>query len=196
MLAEVILQMRIYAIYDKSVIVLYLMLACFGVCSTASAIIMGLNLRQVRAIAVDVPGGKFCDGLTVLPHFFSYWIPLLSFDSLLCILALIHGYRDYKNSSRDIEPLKYFDQQRLSKILIRDSIIYFLAIGAVYLASLVVWILDHNPLIEAPIGFSIAISSAFGSRLILNLREADEKHASQYSSDNIASPVLMIEHPS
>lgn len=138
--------MRIYAIYHENKSVLRLMLASFLVCSTTSAIIMGMSLRGIRgatafsvkiwmftkvpttlATPVDVPDGKFCDGLGMLPHFYAFWIPFLLFDTLLCILALIHGYRDYKEGDRNIAALKYFNQQRLSEILVRDSIIYFVA---------------------------------------------------------------------
>lgn len=64
--------------------------------------------------------GSFCS--TLLPRgIFRYWIPMLSFECLLCVLALFQGFRRFRSDSSIFRSGK-----RLVSSLIRDSIIYFL----------------------------------------------------------------------
>ncbi|KAF8902285.1 hypothetical protein CPB84DRAFT_1776389 [Gymnopilus junonius] len=181
-LAEIILQMRISALYLRNKRIVYPMVASFLASSTASATIMGIYLRGIDAFPIDIPGGQICYS-NHSPHLYAFWIPILSFECLLCALALAHGYQDYRDSLRGFGSrlIGALDTPKLSEILVRDSITYFFSIGAVYMACLIVWIVDQNALIEAPAGFSIAMSSVLVCRLILNLREANANQAFKYS---------------
>ncbi|KAF8886451.1 hypothetical protein CPB84DRAFT_1827077 [Gymnopilus junonius] len=161
-MAEIILQIRIYAIYRGNPFIVRLMLGSFFVCSTTAAIVMGLGVRDIQAFAIEAPNGPICAG-NLQPHLFAFWIPILAFEILLCYLALMHGYQKWRDHHLNGHGMvKLFNRPRLSDILVRDSIMYFLAIGAVYLSCLVVWILDQTALIEGPAGFSIAMSSVLG----------------------------------
>ncbi|KDR86026.1 hypothetical protein GALMADRAFT_235231 [Galerina marginata CBS 339.88] len=166
MLADMILQMRIYALYTKNKRVTSLMMGFFVVCFTVSAWVMGSSLKGLTAASTQIINGQFCVSPLIPPHFYIFWIPMLAFEFLLCSLAVIRAYESYSASSNPV-----FSGQRLFTILIRDSLVYFFAIGITYLTCLVVWILEQNILLEAPIGFSLAISCTLGSRMILNLRE-------------------------
>jgi len=55
-------------------------------------------------------------------------------------------------------------------ILLRDSVIYYLIVFAVYLINLLIWSTRQAGLIETPVGFTIAMSCVMGNRLILNVR--------------------------
>ncbi|KDR71426.1 hypothetical protein GALMADRAFT_143706 [Galerina marginata CBS 339.88] len=134
---------------------------------------MGFGLRGLPATALDIVGGKFCLTKRVPTNFFVFWLPMLVFEILLCVLAVVRAYKSYHESGRTIYGQRLFD------ILIRDSVLYFLAIGITYLTCFVVWILEPNILIEAPIGFSLAISCTLGNRMILNLRNANEQKGQQ-----------------
>ncbi|PPQ72409.1 hypothetical protein CVT26_003802 [Gymnopilus dilepis] len=114
-----------------------------------------------------IPNGAFCVGVP-LKHLYGFWVPILLFEAFICSLALTHAYREYKTDNYGMGIFRAFDNKRFSGILIRDSIVYFVAIGTIY---------------EAPSGFAIAMSSILGSRLILNLREAHANQAPQYSAD-------------
>ncbi|KDR72103.1 hypothetical protein GALMADRAFT_213537 [Galerina marginata CBS 339.88] len=46
------------------------------------------------------------------------------------------------------------------------------SVGLVYLVCLVIWITEPDVLLDAPIGYSVALSCTLGSRLILNIRES------------------------
>ncbi|KDR69298.1 hypothetical protein GALMADRAFT_927278 [Galerina marginata CBS 339.88] len=183
MLAEAILQLRLYAIYSMDKKFLCLMLTFFLACAATSAWIMGssLSLFITAPALIPTPFGPFCFGRKVVPHFYTYWIPLLSCESLLCTLAVIQGVRSFKGHGSILHR-----GYGLLNILIRDSVMYFFGVGIVYLTCLVVWIKAPETFLEAPIGFSIALSSTLGSRLILNIREAPTTvELSQISSDYI-----------
>lgn len=142
----VILQMRIHALYRNNKYILRVMLASFVASTVVSGIIVEVNLGHIgcrksclygnllfseltRSLALPVialPSGNICSGV-FLPHFYAFWIPLLSFESFLCILALIHGYHTYRDDSHNLKIFGGSDRQWLSDILVRDSIVYFLA---------------------------------------------------------------------
>jgi len=168
MLAQGILQIRIYALYIENKRVIGIMLVSFVFSSAASAWVIGSSLSTIAAFPLVIPGGEFCYTPTVPPHLYAFWIPMLSFETLLCCLAVIRGVQAYKAHGLLFTPF-----QRLHHVLIRDSLIYFLAIGIAYLSCLVVWLLETNILLEVSVGFALAFSCTLGSRMILNIRDAN-----------------------
>ncbi|KAH9478051.1 hypothetical protein JR316_0010288 [Psilocybe cubensis] len=88
MLAEGILQIRLYALYSLNKKILALMLVVFIASTATSAWIMGTALSSVTATAVQIPGGAFCVPANVTPHFYAFWIPMLAFETLLCTSLL------------------------------------------------------------------------------------------------------------
>ncbi|KAF5383063.1 hypothetical protein D9615_004822 [Tricholomella constricta] len=177
MISEIILQMRLFALYSLNRKILALMLGCFIVSTAASAAVMGSILSQISADAIRLtPNLIFCVPFNVSNHFFAFWIPMLAFESLLCGLALYKGYETFRSSSSPFRSGKH-----LVGILIRDSIFYFLVMFATYLTNLLVWTIApmelmreaQQNLLEIPIGFSVALSCVLGNRMILNVREVN-----------------------
>ncbi|KIM38010.1 hypothetical protein M413DRAFT_448053 [Hebeloma cylindrosporum] len=166
MLAEGILQIRLYALYSLDKRVLALMLTSFVLCSTLSAFVMGSVLTSITASAYPVPGGKFCVPKGVSTHFYAFWIPMLSFETLLCTLAVIRAIQMYQ-PSRSV----FHSGRQLVSVLVRDSLMYFLVIFATYLTCLLVWTLAPVNLLGVPIGFSVAMSCVLANRVVLNVRE-------------------------
>ncbi|PPQ95179.1 LOW QUALITY PROTEIN: hypothetical protein CVT25_013078 [Psilocybe cyanescens] len=74
---------------------------------------------------VEIPGGTYCISLegTFRP-FARFWIPPLLFESLLCMMAI---YRAVKESTSGTSVSLLIRGQSLMRIMIRDSIMYFLA---------------------------------------------------------------------
>lgn len=166
MLAEVILQMRLYAMYSLNKAVLALMVVSFVASTVTSGWIMHTILGKITATTVNIPNGKFCMPIGISDHFYTFWIPMLAFEFLLCVLALIRGFQAF------ISDGSLFRRGRdLVRVLLRDSVLYFLVIGATYMTCLLVWIAGPTSLLEVPIGFSVAMSCVLANRLILNVRE-------------------------
>jgi len=170
MLAEGILQIRIFALYSLNKKILALMLVCFIASSATSAWIMGSALSSITATAFTIPGGKFCVPSNVPPHFYTFWIPMLGFETLLCALALVRGFQTFRSNGS-----LFHSGRQLVGILVRDSLMYFMVICATYLTCLLVWTLAPTTLLEVPVGFSVAMSCVLANRVVLNVREVSRE---------------------
>ncbi|KDR74069.1 hypothetical protein GALMADRAFT_250803 [Galerina marginata CBS 339.88] len=166
MIAEVILQMRIYALYDLDKRILTVMTVCFVVSWSISAWIMGRALSSFTAYAYPLPGGSICDPIGLGPYLNMFWVPMLLFESLLCGLALYQGFRSHRLDG------SFFERGRqLIGVLVRDSLIYFLVILTTYLSCVIFMVSAPSYLLGVPVAFSIAMPSVLSNKLILNIRE-------------------------
>jgi len=157
------------------------MLTCWVGCLAGSSYIMYTVLARVEATAIYVPGGLFCVPSGVSTHFYTFWIPMLAFESLLCTLALIRGFQTYRAKGS-----LFHSSRQLVGILIRDSVLYFLVICATYLTCLLVWVLASVNLLGVPIGFSLAFSCCLANRVVLNVRAVNrELNPSRQSSTDL-----------
>jgi len=169
MVADGALQIRIYALYGADKRILTLMLTVFTMCAAVSAWIFGKALLGLAVVAVEIPGGRFCNLPTIPPHIYVFWVPQVFIGTLLCALALIRAFQSFKSHGS-----LFYQGQCLIDILIRDSVMYFLVIGLAILGCLIVWVKEKNALVEVPIAFSVALVCSLCSRIILNLREAHQ----------------------
>lgn len=170
-LAEVILQMRIYALFFHERRVHIIMITCFVLTASASAAIMGYVLTHIDVLSrIPFTDVTFCFSPNIPDWFFAFWIPILVFESLLCALALLRGFQTFRTDQGIFQSSRY-----LVRILVRDSIMYFLIMFVTYLTNLLVWVVGPVSLLEIPIGFTVALSCALGNRVILNVRKANRE---------------------
>ena len=132
--------------YEKSKKILVLITLTFFVSTAIELVFMGLDLRSQRGgsgffskhqficslllletvlalpAALALPGTTFCKTIKDWHTSFVFWIPILCYETLLCLLAL---YKGYENHRKDVS--KECSGPRVLDILVRDSIIYFLA---------------------------------------------------------------------
>ncbi|KAJ7596503.1 hypothetical protein C8J56DRAFT_917551, partial [Mycena floridula] len=164
MITEAILQMRLYALYFQNKKVLTVMVSSFIVSSASSATIMGLALSKITVSSKLI---NFCVPLGVPSYFFAFWIPILVFETLLCVLALARGFQTFRSHGGLFVSGRY-----LVSILIRDSVLYFL-VWTVTRFLTYVSALSQVDVMEIPIGFAAALSCVMGNRVILNIRRAN-----------------------
>ncbi|KAI5119833.1 hypothetical protein M0805_008399 [Coniferiporia weirii] len=190
-IAETILQLRLYALYYGNKKILALMVGFFIAAMAASATIMGSVLHGVDASANLIPTTKLCVPLSSLNNFYAFWIPILCFETLLCALACVRGYKSYRDheihllrkkrntgqyndANQRTEEQTASDDLNILEILLRDSVGYFVVIFATYFTTVMIWILGPITVLEIPVGFTVALSSVIGNRLLLNLRGRGE----------------------
>ncbi|KAL1708920.1 hypothetical protein EV121DRAFT_267639 [Schizophyllum commune] len=165
---QVILLMRLYVLYLLNKKILIVMLVGFVISSGFAAAIMGLVMQRVTAVVVTLPGLKpMCVPGNVSAKFYTYWIPFLGFESLLCALALYRGFQTYR-----MDNASYTSSRLLIRILIRDSVMYYLAVFATYFTNMLMWAAAPPSLLELPIGFAVAVSCVLGNRMMFNIRQA------------------------
>ncbi|KAI5832038.1 hypothetical protein K523DRAFT_350195 [Schizophyllum commune Tattone D] len=166
--SEIILLMRLYVLYLLNKRILIVMLVGFVISSGFAAAIMGLVMQRVNAVVVTLPGLKpMCVPGNVSSKFYTYWIPFLGFESLLCALALYRGFQTYR-----MDNASYTSSRLLIRILIRDSVMYYLAVFATYFTNMLMWAAAPPSLLELPIGFAVAVSCVLGNRMMFNIRQA------------------------
>jgi hypothetical protein len=134
----VILQLRLYALYLHNKKVLAFMVICFLTSSACAAVIMGTVMSRVTgdtetshscssmlisrpAVSQLIPGMHFCIPLGVSPDFYIFWLPIIAFETLLGVLALVRGVQTVRSDHGLMRV-----GRDLINILIRDSVLYFL----------------------------------------------------------------------
>lgn len=165
MIAEIILQLRIYALYFLNKKVLFFVGSFFVISTASAATLMGLVLSDISSQAETMAGLDFCMPLQVRRYLYAYWIPILAFESLLCAMSLFRGLQAFRQ-----QYLVFQSGTQIMTILLRDSIVYFLIIFFTYLVNCLMWATGQYGLIELPVGFTMAMSCVMGSRLVLNVR--------------------------
>jgi len=163
--AEIILQLRIYALYFLNKKVIYFTASFFVLSMAAAGTIMGLVLSSISTKAENIAGLNFCMPFDVPRYLYAYWIPIITFESLLCGMAILRGVKAFRQHQSS-----FASGKQLITILLRDSVIYFLIIFFTYLVNLLLWATGLFGLIEVPVGFTMAMSCVMGSRLVLNVR--------------------------
>ena len=139
---EVVLQARIYAMYERSKKIPTLIVSTFLVPTTTASIFLGLDLRFRRRelktweiiprieIHISIETVNIIVFIACVPSktcqwnlSFAFWIPILCYETLLCALALYKGYRSLrKNVPKGLPGRKALD------VLVRDSTLYFVSV--------------------------------------------------------------------
>jgi hypothetical protein len=165
MIAEIILQVRLYALYFLNKKVLAVMATCFIATSVASAVVLGTVFAEMKASSHILPGVPVCVPLGVPSHLYAFWIPMIAFESLLCGMALYRGFQGVFGGGA-----LFRSGRHLVDILVKDSIVYFLIVFASYATNLLMNLFGSDNVKEIPLGFSVAMSCIMGNRLVLNVR--------------------------
>jgi len=174
---ELILQMRLYALYNLNRKVLVIMISTFLVAFVASASIMSVVLArvQVASIPIHLPNisTSICTltNLGSIPFFYTYWIPMMISETLLCTLVIVRAIERMREDKRMKSTSRWIDSSReLAVVMIRDSILYFLVLFAVYLINTIIFVQSDVVDLEAAISYAVSLSCVMGSRLCLNVR--------------------------
>ncbi|KAI9064741.1 hypothetical protein FKP32DRAFT_1757200 [Trametes sanguinea] len=166
-IAELILQLRLYALYFRDKRILAVMATvCLGA-AASSAYVMAHALSHISSVAVKLPhtGSTVCMPSGLPGNFFALWIPMLVSESVLCGLALYRGFKSFMPGSNVFQ-----NGKRIIEILVRDSLSYFVIIFATYLVNAILFVTRPDSEVEIPIGFAVALSVVMSNRLCLNVR--------------------------
>ncbi|KAJ7803754.1 hypothetical protein B0H14DRAFT_2613039 [Mycena olivaceomarginata] len=165
---QAILVTRIWAIYAKHK-PLCIFLGVFGCLQlAASATILAITTTQGVPSSEPAPDFFVC-AITTPPYFAAYWIPILTFEFTLFALTLIKGVQNFRRTNVSI--LSGQSGQAILNILVRDSVIYFFIIAAVYTGNAAVWFWADASFYEASSAFGITIPPMVASKLIFSLRQ-------------------------
>ncbi|KDQ58832.1 hypothetical protein JAAARDRAFT_192417 [Jaapia argillacea MUCL 33604] len=169
-IVQVILQFRVYAIYDRSRWVAILMVAFFIVQIILATFFSLYDITDFHAESNNFGLVDFCV-VTNIPKFaWASWVCIMAFEAVLFLLAL------WKAVVRVMQSKNRWRKGLVADILLRDNLSYFLATSTAYI--LIAMSMFALPPIWLEIfgSYSTVISCTLGSRLILNIRAASYRH--------------------
>ncbi|KAF9549179.1 hypothetical protein CPC08DRAFT_715515 [Agrocybe pediades] len=166
-LTEIILQIRLHALYKQSKLILTFMIVCFISATAVSGWYLSKDFKSAVSFPFTIGIMSACSFPTFPKETFAVYIPVLAFEVVLCILALYKGFETFV-----LEGLSRNMGKGLLWTFCRDSVILFLIPGLCYTACLVVWLKTPNAYIEIPATFAQGLVAILCGRTILNLREA------------------------
>ncbi|KAH8111197.1 hypothetical protein DFH11DRAFT_648500 [Phellopilus nigrolimitatus] len=167
-LAELTLQLRIYALYNKNRKILILLVTSF---STTFIAMLTLSIKVMlheHASFDNFGSGQdmhMCVPIALSSYFRELWIPLLLHEALLFGLAL------YKGIETMVTHGEKGSMNRITIFLVRDSMMYFFMVFMTFLASQLIWAVGGENYIELPVCLAISMVSIMSQRLLLNIRK-------------------------
>lgn len=177
---EVILMLRLHAMYGQSRKVVALMVPTFIFLLAVELVILVMSSLSQEGQVNDQPHEivpmYMCILQNTWPLSYLYWVPFLVFETMLFTLALVKGVKSYL----DEELRLVFDRgkaMRAMEVLLRDSILYFLLIFTTYLVNFLCWVIADGRLGEIPVAFCVSMSSVMSQRLLLNIRKNFEERS-------------------
>ncbi|TFK67223.1 hypothetical protein BDN72DRAFT_843401 [Pluteus cervinus] len=178
---QLILQLRIYALYRRSRLVGCVTLVCWVLQMAYIVPFLWIATSGGKIIAQTKGEYQRCIITPMLPTVVAAWGVLMCYEGLLLTLTINKAFEYYKirratpNSVRSIQG-----------VIIRDSILYSLFIGMIYGVNIFLWGVDSSNRMDMLMAFSIALPSLLASRLMLNVRDYSTQHTIfvNYAADN------------
>ncbi|EJD01714.1 uncharacterized protein FOMMEDRAFT_169776 [Fomitiporia mediterranea MF3/22] len=197
-LTEIILMLRLYAMYSSSKRISAVLVSGFSAVLLAEIVVLVLSTKaQIGPVNADpsrILDMSTCILTNTWRFSYLYWIPFLVFEFLLFVLALAKGIQSIRDHELELGAsgfglglcCKSKGPGRAAKaleILIRDSILYFVVIFAIYLANALSWIIENGRIGEIPVALAVALSTVMAQRLLLNIRENFERRQAGIDAD-------------
>ena len=147
MWGAVVLIQRIYAMYncDKRLLVflsLFLVVQVITETAVTGPLVIPMKRRLSRSHSLTCadywcttalhlpPQFPGCVPVDFSPHMWAYWVPLLSFQTVLFVLAMAQVL---------IEARREWNTPKLLVVMLRDSLVYFGGMLAIILANVMIW---------------------------------------------------------
>ncbi|KAI0752482.1 hypothetical protein C8Q80DRAFT_456349 [Daedaleopsis nitida] len=147
---QIILQLRVYALYEKSRRIRLFLICCCVLEIAVMAVFLGVTFSHISGLpVVSTATGCYYSGIFSTSAFF--WLPALVFEPMLCLLAVWKAWgedamhvlalrlRWGQAPPPDSEPTYQGETPRIMKMFARDSLIYFIGIAAELIVNTVIW---------------------------------------------------------
>ncbi|KDQ58849.1 hypothetical protein JAAARDRAFT_646134 [Jaapia argillacea MUCL 33604] len=168
-IVQVIMQFRVYALYNRAKWVLALTFTCF-VTQLAMVIVFLASYRDVQLIVIKLDPWTACVPTRMSPDAVGPWISAMAFEGILFFLVL---YKTVIHLLRLNHPLT---RNSVTEVLLRDNIFYFFVVFSIYCLTVLAWYTFPIIWIEIFSNLNVAATCVLGSRLILNIREASYRY--------------------
>ncbi|KAA1473417.1 hypothetical protein DENSPDRAFT_839882 [Dentipellis sp. KUC8613] len=168
---QVILQIRVYALYNRSRRILIFLAVCCALEICTMIILIGVTMKHIsRLPVVSTSTGCYYEGIFSIYALF--WIPALVFEPVLCMLVVWKAWGEDAMVKFGLVARDKIGSTtpKLVKSIARDSLMYFLVIFAELTVNTVIWA-HENRYVNIIMPWSCALPSILGSHLFLSMRE-------------------------
>ncbi|KAF8840843.1 hypothetical protein BDN67DRAFT_968027 [Paxillus ammoniavirescens] len=192
-LVQFILQMRLYALYNKS----KKLVVFTGAIYLAEIIAMsGILLKIELAVEITnqpLPGIYICTAQKTPSAMYSFWIPPLVLESVLFSLSIWIGV---KRSREYLKPaIIKGNGMRLVNVIIMGNVVYFFGVLLSYIVNFAIWKALGPEWVEIPEGFPQAAAIIAGCRLILHVRDASSASSTHNTTKPSDSTQVIVQYP-
>ncbi|KAI0041932.1 hypothetical protein FA95DRAFT_1564881 [Auriscalpium vulgare] len=169
---QLILQMRVYALYSLNKRLRYaLLFACIAE-FIAMVALVGTTMAHIsRLTTVSTPTGCHYFGIISISAMF--WVPALVVEPVLCALVIWKAWGSELAERMGLRRRKSKDgpdTPPMMRSMARDSVVYFIGTYSVLLVNTIIWA-HFNEFINVIMPWSCALPSLLGSRMFLHMRE-------------------------
>ncbi|KAH7922530.1 hypothetical protein BV22DRAFT_1037361 [Leucogyrophana mollusca] len=171
---QIILQLRVYALYNRSNRVLIFTILCYIAEIASTAVFMGRPSTDVVVMNEVLPGVGLCTTSSVPSSFDDFWYPVMLFEGILCALALWAGIthiRELRGLGSE-GAIQGFRPGRVIEVFVRDNVFYFVCTSVICSVNVAVWQTLGENWFEIPAGFTFVAEVIMGCRLVLRMRES------------------------
>ncbi|KAF8632691.1 hypothetical protein AX15_001744 [Amanita polypyramis BW_CC] len=188
---ELVLQLRLYALYGCSRRIAGLLLTLFAlqVSVLVGLCTYGTTIEFTKSKMHKVGDYVLCMPLRSSGAFYgTYWTVLASFEAFVLGLTLHKGYQNYRR--RGAGPLL----TDISPTLLQDSIVYLFFVETAYVANAVLAYIGWQDDVIFLSGLAYVMPIVMGSRMTINVRRAFEEHLRSPTSPSQVSLNLTVLH--
>ncbi|KAJ7767449.1 hypothetical protein DFH07DRAFT_1058509 [Mycena maculata] len=201
--AQAVMVIRLWAIYNNSRPMLYLLVLLFAL--EVTAVVACGTLATLATQGSSEPPPLNCgldERSPLLPQYASgTWIAPVCFELIILIITLVKVYPSlrfrYLRKANCMKGLSIVmkDRNPTLNMLARDSIIYFTFIFTFTLANAIIYELDFQAYYHSLLlGPTSAISCIAVSRMIINIRSLPEPNFNGPSTNMVGSGVIFAEN--
>ncbi|KIJ66090.1 hypothetical protein HYDPIDRAFT_110240 [Hydnomerulius pinastri MD-312] len=181
-LVQFILQMRLYVLYKHSKKLLVFMGLAYITQIVVQSTILTLANIGTQTVNEPLPGIYICASTRIPPIFYSFWYAPITFECILCLLALWVGI---KRSREEFHLVPIGAGTRLVDVLILGNVLYFVGILLACIANAAIWQSLGSDWLEVAEAFPQAVEVIAGCRLILHIRSAAARRSDDSQTSNI-----------
>ncbi|KAF8521107.1 hypothetical protein BU17DRAFT_65066 [Hysterangium stoloniferum] len=154
-----VLILRLYAMFDCNRKLLAVLLVLYVIAFTTETVLIGVithNFKSNETLRSQFSG---CAPLNIPLWCYWYWVPSMTFESILLLLALWKTVLEARKAM--------LKSSKLMVVLIRDSVLYFGGITLFTVANFLAWYIAPLPLYGMFVGCHIGFQSVLACRMLL-----------------------------
>ncbi|KAH7919933.1 hypothetical protein BV22DRAFT_1040436 [Leucogyrophana mollusca] len=171
---QIILQLRVYALYNRSNRVLIFMILCYIAEIASMTVFIAQYNANIVVMDEVFPGVGLCTANFVPSSLVDFWYPAMLFEGMLCALALWAGITHIRElqSLGGEGTIQAFRPGRVIEVFVRDSVFYFFCASVISSVGVAMWQTLGETWFEIPEGFTFVSEVIMGCRLVLRMRES------------------------